>query len=509
MRRTSHRQTVNGNAFWKYTLKTSLLGQLLSQTGLGSVSTRNSTGTYTYDTRGRLKSQSTKLQTDSTHTYTNSGTFAYDAANNLKPSSGWTYNQNNQLTAAPATQGLAGATGLSYDASGNLQTINGMTLTYDCWGHTTSVANTASGTVKFSYDSSGRRISKTVGTTTTFNVWDGDTLVAQTDSAGNFTRDYTFGGTGALSDHASGSADRIYASDPQGNTMDTLDGASGVLRHPPFIASPFGFGLGTPPADEIMIYGPGSLLPDSELSSGTGAQTFYQGATTGGRPYVPGTGSYGSPSAPSGFGGGGSPYGFGGGNPLDNDDDNTDYTSDSQFYGPSFRRVGNGLMTGALFLADGNPIEATRQFLSGRGALGNKLSVGDRLMAAFNAAAAVAGPLSKAAEEVPAVARGINKAREAAAAAKQAAKVARGNKLVPVSRWGREGLQPGDFVMKGPANYWNWLRSFKWERTPYNQFAPLASGRTYPVPASSIRWPRGRGMDGRWKGLFGQRIYDP
>jgi len=52
---------------------------------------------------GRLHSQLTKLQTDSTHTYTNSGTFAYDAANNLKPSSGWTYNQNNQLIAAPAS----------------------------------------------------------------------------------------------------------------------------------------------------------------------------------------------------------------------------------------------------------------------------------------------------------------------------------------------------------------------------------------------------------------------
>jgi len=75
-------QTVNGSAFWNYTLKTSLLGQLLSQTGLGSVSTQNSMGTYTY---------------------TNSGTFAYDAANNLKPSSDWTYNQNNQLIAAPAS----------------------------------------------------------------------------------------------------------------------------------------------------------------------------------------------------------------------------------------------------------------------------------------------------------------------------------------------------------------------------------------------------------------------
>ena len=131
-------------------------------------------------------------------------------------------------------------------------------------------------------------------------------------------------------------------------------------------------------------------------------------------------GSFGTPSAPGGFGGGGSPYGFDGGNPVGDDEDNTDYTSERQIYALGLHPVGNGLMTVALFAANGNPIEATRQFLSGRGALGNKLSAGERGMAAVNAAAAVAGPLLKAAEEVPAVARGINKAREAHEAAEAA-----------------------------------------------------------------------------------------
>ena len=363
----------------------------------------------------------TKLQTDSTHTYTNSGTFAYDAANNLKPSSGWTYNQNNQLTAAPASQGLAGATGLSYDASGSLQTINGMTLSYDCWGHMTSVANTASGTVRFAYDSSGRRISKTVGTVTTFYVWDGSTLVSVLDSSGNPVRDYTFGIAGVVSDHTSTggtSSDQLYATDPQGKTTDMCDGASGVWRRPPFIASPFGTIFGTPPADPFMLFGDYSYLLDSELRSQAGGQTFYEGMSNGGRPYVPGMGSFGTPSAPGGFGGGGSPYGFDGGNPVGDDEDNTDYTSERQLYALGLQPVSNGLMSIMLVAADGNPIEATRQFITGRGALGNKLSPFQRTMAGFTAATAGAGRLGRSAEELAEARRVGRMLKEAAEAAR-------------------------------------------------------------------------------------------
>ena len=110
-----------------------------------------------------------------------------------------------------------------------------MTLSYDCWGHMTSVANTASGTVKFGYDSSGRRVSKTVGTTTIYYVWNGSTLVAEVNSSGNPIRDYTFGETGILSEHNSAggpSADHIYSFDPQGNTTDLIDGTTGAAPAP-------------------------------------------------------------------------------------------------------------------------------------------------------------------------------------------------------------------------------------------------------------------------------------
>ena len=78
-----------------------------------------------------------------------------------------------------------------------------------------------------------------------------------------------------------------------------------------------------------------------------------------------------------------------------------------------------------------------------------------------------------------------------------------------VSRWGRTGLQAGDWVMKGKANWWNYLRSFKWQPGLGNKFSSFKAGEEFQVPTSSVKWPTGGGIDGWWKGLFGQRTYIP
>jgi RHS repeat-associated protein len=76
----------------------------------------------------------------------------------------------------------------------------------------------------------------------------------------------------------------------------------------------------------------------------------------------------------------------------------------------------------------------------------------------------------------------------------------------PVSRWGRPGLRPGDWVMEGDPNYWNYLMTGKWEPTPWNRTAPFGSGQTFNVPPDTINWPSGFNF---YKGLppFNQRIY--
>ncbi len=80
---------------------------------------------------------------------------------------------------------------------------------------------------------------------------------------------------------------------------------------------------------------------------------------------------------------------------------------------------------------------------------------------------------------------------------------------ITVSRWGRPGLQPGDWVMKGKANFWNYLRSFKYQPGFGNKFAPFSAGEEFQVPASSVKWHIGRGIDSAWKDLFRQRMYIP
>jgi hypothetical protein len=89
----------------------------------------------------------------------------------------------------------------------------------------------------------------------------------------------------------------------------------------------------------------------------------------------------------------------------------------------------------------------------------------------------------------------------------------KGSNPCPVSRWGRPGLQPGDWVMKGNANPMNYLLSGKYQPSWFPTFgqapnipAPYSSGVTFNVPPSSVSWPSG--IDA-WKGIIGQRIYKP
>jgi hypothetical protein len=60
--------------------------------------------------------------------------------------------------------------------------------------------------------------------------------------------------------------------------------------------------------------------------------------------------------------------------------------------------------------------------------------------------------------------------------------------------------------MNGPASYWNYTFSLKWQWHHGNEFAPFSSGQEFEVPGSSVQWPQGWEA---WKGIFGQRQYFP
>ena len=227
----------------------------------------------------------------------------------------------------------------------------------------------------------------------------------------------------------------MYSLDPQGNTTDLIDGTTGAAPAP-VCYSPDGWtggvstGLWTVTRSTYpAFWGAGGHLTDSELHSVQAADLVQVSASDGGRPYIPAMGSFGTPGMPGGFGGGGGSYGFDGGDPV-GDEEPDDFPVDANGraipYKPFLRAVNAGAGA-AKFLttmaADCNPIEATRQFLTGRDSMGKKLSPFQRMMAGVTAATVGAGGLAKAGSEVPSLMRNSNKIREAIEAAMAASKV--------------------------------------------------------------------------------------
>jgi RHS repeat-associated protein len=81
---------------------------------------------------------------------------------------------------------------------------------------------------------------------------------------------------------------------------------------------------------------------------------------------------------------------------------------------------------------------------------------------------------------------------------------------VTVSRWGREGLEAGDWVMKGDKTAVNYLKSGKWDPFPWNQPAKFSSGQSFEVAKDAVKLPQSEGIIGKVKGwLLGQRQYLP
>ena len=70
---------------------------------------------------------------------------------------------------------------LTYDADGNLKSRSdtGLALSYDALNRLVSAARTGQATQSYVYDDQGRRISKTVGATTTNYLYDGQDLIAE------------------------------------------------------------------------------------------------------------------------------------------------------------------------------------------------------------------------------------------------------------------------------------------------------------------------------------------
>ena len=87
------------------------------------------------------------------------------------------------------------------------------------------------------------------------------------------------------------------------------------------------------------------------------------------------------------------------------------------------------------------------------------------------------------------------------------------NGQVPICRWGRPGLEYGDWVMYGKKGLKSFLFSFKWDPNPTNSkvgFTQYSStGESAWANVNDLTWPQEKGIDSGWKWIFGQRQYFP
>ena len=65
--------------------------------------------------------------------------------------------------------------------------------------------------MSYAYDAFGRRMSKTVGSSTPYYLYDGDALIAEVDASTNqVTRSYTWGADGLVSDRAGSAFSTLF-----------------------------------------------------------------------------------------------------------------------------------------------------------------------------------------------------------------------------------------------------------------------------------------------------------
>jgi RHS repeat-associated protein len=186
-RRTSLALPNGNTAAYNYDAASQLLG-IVYQGGALGVANLN----YSYDLDGRRIGVSGTL------------------ANEILPAavSSAAYNANNQLT-------LWGSTAVSYDLSGN--TLDDGTNTYT-WDARNQLVSANSGGATFGYDPMGRRVSKTLLSTTSNFLYDGPNAVQEQNGSG-VTANLLTGGVDERLQRTDSTGTYEYLTDALGSTM--------------------------------------------------------------------------------------------------------------------------------------------------------------------------------------------------------------------------------------------------------------------------------------------------
>src|ERR1700730_6810598 len=153
--------------------------------------------TITYDANGNRVNFAAYGPTDSYHT------------NNL--------NQYSDRNGSAAT----------YDSNGNLTSFNGSTYIYDAQNRLIS-ATKGTTTETFAYDGINRQVKRTVNSASTYNVWDGWSLLEEYQAGGSVTAAYLAGAGGGLVKNLV--SNRYYYQDSGRSTSHLADSTGHLLE---------------------------------------------------------------------------------------------------------------------------------------------------------------------------------------------------------------------------------------------------------------------------------------
>lgn len=393
---------------------------------------------------------------------------------------------------------------VAHDADGNMTsgplpgTESFVNYTFDARNRLTGVNGTT-----HQYDAEGNRIAKTDASGTTNYVIDshGDALprvLVRTKPDGSVTR-YIYG-IGLLYEVDASDEATYYHFDQSGSTIALTDTAGAVTDRVEY--SPYGtitHREGT--TDTPYLYA-GQFGIQQEANG-----LLYMRA----RYYSPELQRFIN-ADPIGFDGGLNWYAYANNSPLMYVDP-SGLSAWSNYWGE----------VGQVFLGYGDAAVGTAQ--------GIATAAAHPIQTAQGVASAVAHPIqtynaiSSSVDELSQTSRGQGRmvgefllAVASGGAAKATSVAGRSSRLTQVTRWGRPGLEAGDWVMTGGKTPRNYRLSGKHQRGFGNEFADFDSGSSFNVPAGDLYRPSGLSggpsglnpFEGRIKSMIpGQRRYNP
>ncbi|MFZ1219326.1 MAG: RHS repeat-associated core domain-containing protein [Chthoniobacterales bacterium] len=153
-------------------------------------------------------------------------TWGYDANGNRTGVNGSGIFVTNNLNQATTFNGVSA----TYSLNGNTASYGSSIYLYDAQNRMTSATNSSGVVSTFKYDGLNRKVSQTIGGVTTYNIWDGWSLIEERGSGNALLNSYVYG-AGEIVERITGTTQTLYFQDGLGSTSHVSDAAGNLTEY--------------------------------------------------------------------------------------------------------------------------------------------------------------------------------------------------------------------------------------------------------------------------------------